>query len=93
MNKKLKDKTKEWMSLERATLKQREIAEQYYETELMKLIEKEFIEKNRNSVIEKVDYMILSVGTSYEPLVLNLKLFKPKESFILIYGEDRKNHR
>lgn len=83
MNKKLKDKTKEWMSLERATLKQREIAEQYYATELMKLIEKEFIEKNRNNLIEKVDYMILSVGTSYEPLVLNLKLFKPKKVLFL----------
>lgn len=83
MNKKLKQKTKEWMGLERATLEQRAVAENYYETELMELIVKEFRANNRSSVIEKVDYMILSVGTSYEPLVLNISLFHPKKVLFL----------
>ena len=79
MNKKLLEKTKQWMSLERATLKQREIAEDYYETELMELIKREFIQNNKAKLIESAEYMILSVGTSYEPLVLSLSLFKPKK--------------
>lgn len=86
MNKKLKQKTKEWMGLERATLEQRAVAENYYETELMELIVKEFRANNRSSVIEKVDYMILSVGTSYEPLVLNIALFQPKK-ILFLYTE------
>ena len=83
MNKKLLEKTKQWMSLERATLKQREIAEDYYETELMELIKREFIQNNKAKLIESAEYMILSVGTSYEPLVLSLSLFKPKKVLFL----------
>lgn len=83
MNKKLSEKTKQWMSLERATLKQRELAENYYETELMELIKREFVQNNKDSMIETADYMILSVGTSYEPLVLSLSLFKPKKVLFL----------
>ena len=43
MNQQLLQKTQEWMQLERKTLEQRKIAEQYYESELMKLVEEEFI--------------------------------------------------
>lgn len=55
MNKKLLEKTKQWMSLERATLKQREIAEDYYETELMELIKREFIQNNKAKLIESAE--------------------------------------
>ena len=64
MTKKLQDKTKQWMGLERATFEQRAVAEQYYETELMQLIVKEFIRNNKSRLYEKAAYMILSVGTS-----------------------------
>lgn len=83
MSKKLDDKTKCWMSLERATFEQRAIAEEYYDRELMQLIVKEFISNNKKKIYEKVDYMILSVGTSYEPLVLNISLFQPKKILFL----------
>lgn len=86
MSKKLEDKTKCWMSLERATFEQRAIAEEYYDTELMQLIVKEFISHNKSKVYEKVDYMILSVGTSYEPLVLDISLFQPKK-ILFLYTE------
>ena len=42
-------KAEQWKSLERATLKQREIAEAYYAEELMDLITKEFIKNNNRS--------------------------------------------
>ena len=34
-------------------------------------------------VFEEVDYLMLSVGTSYEPLVLNISLLKPKRILFL----------
>ena len=83
MNQQLLQKTQEWMQLERKTLEQRKIAEQYYESELMKLVEEEFIERNRDKLYEDVEYMIVSVGTSYEPIVLSLQLFKPKKVLFL----------
>ena len=48
MNKELKQRTKEWMSLERRTLEQRRVANEYYDSNLMKLIEQEFIRNNRS---------------------------------------------
>ena len=39
MNQQLLQKTQEWMQLERKTLEQRKIAEQYYKSERMKLVE------------------------------------------------------
>lgn len=83
MNKNLIKKTEEWKSLERATFEQREIAEAYYAEELMGLITKEFIKNNKGKVYEKVDVMIMSVGTSYEPLVLNISLFQPNRIMFL----------
>lgn len=71
--------TEKWMQLERKTIKQREAAEQFYEKKLMKLIEEDFIRRNAEKVFERIEYMILSVGTSYEPLVLNLQLLKPEK--------------
>ena len=51
----------------------------YYETELMQLIVKEFVRNNKRKIFEEVEYLILSVGTSYEPLVLSISLFCPKK--------------
>ena len=52
----------------------------------MKLIEKEFINNNRNLVYEKVEYLVISVGTSYEPIVLTIALLKPKK-LLFLYTE------
>ena len=71
MNKQLKAKTQQWMSLERKTLEQRKLADEFYDSELMNLIVSEYIANNKKSVLEKVDYLVVSVGTAYEPLVLN----------------------
>ena len=49
MNRNLMKKAEQWKSLERATLKQREIAEAYYAEELMDLITKEFIKNNKDT--------------------------------------------
>lgn len=40
----------------------------------MTLIEDDFIERNKKKVFEKAEYFVISVGTSYEPIVLNIRL-------------------
>lgn len=82
--------TEKWMKLERKTLKQREAAEQFYEKNLMKLIEENFIQRNKDKVYEKVEYLIMSVGTSYEPLVLNISLLQPDRIFFLYTDKTEK---
>lgn len=86
VNDELLKRTEEWMGLERATFKQREKANEFYDKQLMKLITNSFVERNAVHVQEKVGYMIMSVGTSYEPLALSLSLFRP-EKIMFLYTE------
>lgn len=74
------------MQLERKTLRQRKEAELFYAEKLMKLVEKTFIGKNKEKVTKQVEYLIISVGTSYEPLVLSIKLFQPHR-ILFLYTE------
>ncbi|MCD8148454.1 MAG: TIGR02710 family CRISPR-associated CARF protein [Clostridiales bacterium] len=83
MKSNLKSKTEQWQRMERQTDQQRQQAEQFYKEELMPLIEKEFIRRNREKALEKTEYMILSVGTSFEPLVLDIRLMQPRRIFFL----------
>jgi CRISPR-associated protein (TIGR02710 family) len=41
---------------------------------------------NEGRVYEKADYMVMSVGTSYEPLVLSINLFRPTH-ILFLYTE------
>ena len=75
----LKELTEQWMQLERKTFEQRKKAALFYDEYLMKLIEEEYIRNNKDMIFEEVEYMIVSVGTSYEPIVLNIQLLKPKK--------------
>ena len=82
-NNELLERTEEWKCLERKTLRQREMADAFYEKKLMKLIESAYIMNNSEKVYEKVEYLIMSVGTSYEPLALNIQLLKPQKILFL----------
>ncbi len=53
----------------------------------MKLIEEDFIDRNKAKVFEKVEYLVVSVGTSYEPIVLNIRLLRPKRILFLHTAE------
>lgn len=86
MKKDLIKMTQEWMRLERKTLEQRKQADEFYENNMMKLIEDDFIERNQEKIFEKAEYFVISVGTSYEPIVLNIKLFSPKK-ILFLYTE------
>ena len=83
MKNELKKMTQEWMELERKTTKQRQIAELFYEEKLMSLVVSEFKKNNKNMLREKVEFLIISVGVSNEPLVLSIKMFAPKRILFL----------
>lgn len=83
MDKILKEKTEQWMTLERKTLEQRKKAEQFYEEEMMEHIVREYISNNKSKLKEKAKYLIVSVGTSYEPIVLNISLLQPERILFL----------
>ena len=86
MKKQLQQRTREWMQLERKTLEQRRQADDFYEQNLLRLIEEDFLERNRNKLYEQAEYFVMSVGTSYEPIVLNLILFRPRH-ILFLYTE------
>lgn len=83
VNKILREKTELWMTLERKTLEQRKKAELFYEEEMMEHIVKEYIRNNKGKLKEKAKYLIVSVGTSYEPIVLNISLLRPERILFL----------
>lgn len=61
----------------------------FYEKTLMKLVVEAFIANNQEKVTEEVEYLIMSVGTSYGPLVLSIKLLKPGR-ILFLYTEKTK---
>lgn len=86
MNTNLLERTQEWMQLERKTLEQRKLAEEFYDTNLMDLVTEDYIARCKDDVFEEVKYLVVSVGTSYEPIVLNIRLFHP-EKILFLYTE------
>lgn len=87
---KLEETTRKWKELGRKTEEQRKKAEDFYDRNLMGLIEKRFIENNKEKLTERVEYLIMSVGTSYEPLVLSISLLKPGK-ILFLYTEKTKS--
>ncbi len=81
--KKMKEKRDVWYEMERSNNEQRMLAEEYYKTELMPLIIDYFVQENANKVSETCEAMVLTLGTSYEPLVLSISVLKPKKVLIL----------
>ena len=88
--KSLKELSEIWMAMERKTLEQRKKADKYYEEYLMRPIVEDYKERNSDLVFEQVDYLILSVGTSYEPLILNISLLHPRRILFLYTAETEK---
>lgn len=88
--KSLKELSEIWMAMERKTFEQRKKADKYYEEYLMQPIVEDYKERNSDLVFEQVDYLISSVGTSYEPLILNISLLHPHRILFLYTAETEK---
>jgi len=82
-----------WKNMDRGTPSQDAIAEAYYDNELMPQIVSSFKEKDHKLVEllnQQIKYMILSVGTSYQPMVLSLSYFNPEKVLFLHTEESEK---
>lgn len=83
MNKILDKKTEIWMQMERKTPEQIETADNFYNQEIMPLVEEDYISRNRDKVDTAIKYLIVSVGNSCEPIILNIRLFQPEKIMFL----------
>ena len=83
MGGKLQEMTEQWMRMGRQTREQWAAAEEFYERELLHLVAEDYVRRNKEKVFEDVEYLVMSVGTSIEPLVLNISLFQPKKVLFL----------
>ena len=77
----LLQKSELWKHMVRSNEEQRTAAEEYYKTDLMPIIIDHFLQET--TVQEECDAMVLTLGTSYEPLVLSICALKPKRVLIL----------
>lgn len=78
---KLAAKSEFWQAMDRSDEEQRKVTEEYYKTDLMPIIIDYFLQ--RNSAEINCEAMVLTLGTSYEPIVLSLLALKPKRALIL----------
>ena len=83
MNKILDEKTEIWTRMERKTPEQIDAADIFYNEEILPLVEEDYIRRNRDEVDTKIKYLIVSVGNSWEPIILNIRLFKPEKIMFL----------
>jgi len=76
--------------MDRSNNEERMMAEEYYKKELMPLIIEYFIQENTKKISGNCDAMVLTLGTSYEPLVLSISVLKPEK--VLILYTDKSHH-
>jgi CRISPR-associated protein (TIGR02710 family) len=86
----LMKKTIFWREMDRSSEKLRIASEEYYKKELMPLIIEYFIQENAKKISGSCDAMVLTLGTSYEPLVLSISVLKPEK--VLILYTDKSHH-
>lgn len=85
---KLQEISNTWQNMDRSTEIQRDIAEEYYKKELMPILIKYFLQVNK--IEDKCNALILTLGTSYEPLVFSILTLKPERVLILYTDESVK---
>lgn len=78
---KLNELSQYWQNMDRSTELQRKSAEDYYKNELMPVLIEYFLQENKPDT--KCDALVLTLGTSYEPLVFSILALKPEKVFIL----------
>lgn len=86
----LKTRGVRWHDWPRSSEEERNKAEDYYCREIMPLLIDVFVAKERPKVKKQYDGMILSLGMSFEPLVLSVMVVKPKKVCFLCTEDSRK---
>jgi len=88
INEEMQRRSKVWESMDRSSEESRREAEEYYKDNIMPLVKEKFIRSY--SQPDSCEGLILTLGTSYEPLVLSISALKPEKVLILFTEETRK---
>ncbi|NLU52747.1 MAG: TIGR02710 family CRISPR-associated protein [Clostridiaceae bacterium] len=83
----LMEKSQYWKNMNRSSAEQIKASEDYYKNELMPDIIEYFLENNKFEGI--CENLILTLGKSYEPLVLSILITKPKRVRIIHTDESK----
>lgn len=89
LHSKLIEKSEFWQAMDRTNEEQRKIAEEYYKTDLIPIIIDYFLQEYNTKT--NCEAMVLTLGTSYEPIVFSILALKPKKALIL-YTEKSFKH-
>lgn len=83
----IKEKAQHWEVMDRTNEDKRAEAEQYYKENIMPLLVRMFRESE--SEVQNCEHLILTLGTSYEPIVFSILGLRPKKILILFTAETR----
>ena len=83
MYKDLKNKIEIWKSFPRNNMEELAVADEYFDTELMPLSRDIFMETQQEKAKNSYYGMMLTLGTSWQPLALSISLLKPQKLLIM----------
>lgn len=72
-----------WQSLPRNNAAELKTADDYFDNELMPLSLERFLESEKNKRQKEYYAMMLTLGTSWQPLALSIALLKPKKILVM----------
>lgn len=78
---------KQWQSLPRNNAAELQVADDFYDNELMPLALQLFLDRQKEKITKTYFGMILTLGTSWQPLALSIALLKPKKILIMCTQE------
>ncbi len=80
----------QWEKMPRGSQEERNAVEQFYREKIMPLLVETFVARERPKVTREYDGLILSLGESYQPLVLSIATLKPERVFFLVTEKSRR---
>lgn len=79
----LRDMINEWKEFPRNNMEELAIADEYFDNQLMPLSRDIFLETQQDKAKGNYYGMILTLGTSWQPLALSISLLKPQKLLIM----------
>ena len=79
----LEEKIIEWQKMPRNNQEELNLADEFFDKELMPLSLEAFLKEQKEKIKNKYYGMILTLGTSWQPLALSIALLKPQKILVL----------
>ncbi len=77
LKKQLQSRANYWKNMPRSSEEERNQAEEYYHEEILPLLIDYFVKTQKCKVEKQYDAMFLTLGDTYYPLILSIKIFQP----------------